>query len=227
MFSAILFDCDGVLVDSEILSLQVEIETLKESGLHFEMNQFAGRFMGMHHTEYVAALDAVCRAETGQALCSNYYTTIKTRCAQVWAESLTEVAGAATLLSRLEPTLPKAIASSSQLGSLRAKVAKAGLASFFGEHVYSADQVARGKPSPDVYLFAAERIEVAPEACLVIEDSANGVLAGLAAGATVWGFTGGSHSWPGHAVQLQEAGAHAVYGSWAEVAAALKIPVSA
>ncbi len=227
MFSAILFDCDGVLVDSEILSLQVEIETLKESGLHFEMNQFAGRFMGMHHTEYVAALDAVCRAETGQPLRSDYYARVAERCERVWADSLTEVRGAAAVISRLDANLPKAVASSSRLEPLRAKVAKTGLAPFFGEHVYSADQVARGKPAPDVYLYAAERIGVAPEACLVIEDSANGVLAGLAAGATVWGFTGGSHAWPGHEDRLSEAGAHAVFSSWADVAEALKIPVSA
>ena len=85
---------------------------------------------------------------------------------------------------------------------------RTGIFEFFDPHVYSADLVAHGKPAPDIFLYAAEKIGAAPARCLVIEDSANGVKAGLAAGMTVCGFLGGGHCFDGHGERLIDAGAH-------------------
>jgi beta-phosphoglucomutase-like phosphatase (HAD superfamily) len=97
----------------------------------------------------------------------------------------------------------------------QSKLERTGLYDIAAPHVYSADLVNHGKPAPDIFLYTAGKIGVAPERCLVIEDSANGVKAALAAGMSVWGFLGGGHCYDGHDVHLSEAGAHDVVYSFA------------
>jgi beta-phosphoglucomutase-like phosphatase (HAD superfamily) len=110
----------------------------------------------------------------------------------------------------------RCVASSTSLAPLRRNLAIVGLLDLFDPHVFSASQVARGKPHPDVFLFAAERMGVAPRDCLVIEDSVPGVLAARAAGMVVAGFTGVSHDKPRMARRLSEAGAGAVIDDFAQ-----------
>ncbi|MEM9233743.1 MAG: HAD-IA family hydrolase, partial [Pseudomonadota bacterium] len=102
---------------------------------------------------------------------------------------------------------PLAVASSSAQIHLDSKIDRYGFAPLFSGHVYSADHVSEGKPAPDIFLYAAEKLGVSSSECLVIEDSAHGVRAGVAAGATVWGFLGGGHILDDHAEQLLAAGA--------------------
>lgn len=116
---------------------------------------------------------------------------------------------------------PKAVASSSSLRRLQEKLSQTGLARYFHPHVYSGEQVQNGKPAPDLFLFAADRLDLSPDRCLVIEDSANGVRAAAAAGMTVWGFTGGGHADAGLASRLSDAGAAQVVPDHAALKALL------
>jgi beta-phosphoglucomutase-like phosphatase (HAD superfamily) len=114
------------------------------------------------------------------------------------------------------------VASSSAPDRIRHSLRLAGILPYFEPHIFSAKQVTRGKPAPDLFLFAAEQMGVAPRHCLVIEDSVAGVTAARAASMDVLGFTGGSHCLPGHGEKLAAAGAQAVFGSMAEVADRLR-----
>jgi beta-phosphoglucomutase-like phosphatase (HAD superfamily) len=118
--------------------------------------------------------------------------------------------------------LPVCVASSSAPGQIRRKLELIGLLKYFGEKLFSATMVARGKPAPDLFLYAAQRLATAPDRCLVIEDSPAGIDAALCAGMTPIGFCGGSHCGPEHAARLQQArGAVLVIGDMRQLAAAM------
>ncbi|CAN5232909.1 HAD family hydrolase [soil metagenome] len=216
-FDAVIFDCDGVLVDSEILAIEVEIALLRDEGLHYEPEEFHDRFIGLHDTAFRDALEADCRARLGAPLRADFLELTHQHRHDACRARLLEVAGAGAALTAL--TLPKAVASSSGQAFLREKLEMTGLVGHFGPHVYSADLVARGKPHPDIFLYAADRLGVAPDRCVALEDSANGVASARAAGMTVWGFTGGSHCGDGQASRLLNAGAHEIVASWAKAQA--------
>jgi beta-phosphoglucomutase-like phosphatase (HAD superfamily) len=212
--AAVLFDCDGVLVDSEVIALEVELAMLAELGLPFERADFAARFLGTHDDAFFAALDADSRAGAASPCRPAGLTRCTPAAAPRWPAGLTVIAGAAEAVAAWPG--PKAVASSSRAVFLQRKLEQTGLWNAFEPHVYSADLVARGKPHPDIFLYAAEQIGVAPERCLVIEDSANGVLAARAAGMACWGFTGGGHCDESSAAPLLRAGAERVLCSWRE-----------
>jgi HAD superfamily hydrolase (TIGR01509 family) len=212
MYDAVIFDCDGVLVDSEILHIEAEIETLAECGLTYELDAYKGRFLGMHHSAFFPALDADFRARLGAPLPADFPARLYARY-DAMEPRMAAVAGAAEAVRGLSGL--RAVASSSQAPALRRKLEGAGLTSLFDPHVYSADLVAHGKPRPDIFLYAAEQLGVAPARCLVIEDSVNGVLAGRAAGMTVWGFSGGGHMDATSEGRLIEAGAERIVPTWA------------
>jgi len=123
-------------------------------------------------------------------------------------EELTVIDGAIELLEGI--ALPKCVASGSEPESLSFKLAHTGLSKYFGPHIFSSRMVKHGKPAPDLFLFAADKMGWKPEECLVIEDSLPGVEAGVAAGMTVCGFTGAGHIRDGHTAKLKKAGAHFV-----------------
>lgn len=214
---AVIFDCDGVLVDSEVLALEVEIELLAEMGLDYDRVDYVTRFLGRSEAAWRDLLDQDCRARTGRPLAEDFLHRNHERLSRAVRERLTEVAGCAAAVAAL--ALPKAVASSSKAAFLREKLALTGLLPVFDPHVYSADLVARAKPHPDVFLHAAGALGVDPERCLAIEDSVNGVVAARAAGMTVWGFTGGGHCDAGAGDRLAAAGADRVIGRWDEAAA--------
>ncbi|MFZ1988435.1 MAG: HAD family phosphatase [Alphaproteobacteria bacterium] len=217
--TAIIFDCDGVLIDSEVLGLEVELRTLAEVGLHYDVAEYHRRFLGLPHRAYLAELDADARAITGRALPADFSATITTRLRESFGAKLTRIAGALELVRALQ--VPKAVASSSLLQSLNWKLEKTELKPAFGDHVYSAEHVKRGKPAPDLFLYAAERIAAVPETTLVIEDSANGIKGAKAAGMIAAGFTAGGHCLPGHDGMLADAGADLVFASFADLDAFL------
>lgn len=212
--AAVIFDCDGVLVDSEILALEVEIVMLGEIGMTYEPAEYRRRFLGLHDQAFYEALDADHRALRGRPLPDGFLHRTHEKRLAACRERLCEVAGAAEAVSAL--SRPKAVASSSGEAFLREKLALAGLLAAFDPHVYSADAVARGKPHPDVFLHAAEGLAVDPARCLAIEDSVNGVLSAKAAGMEVWGFMGGGHMDEDAARRLAEAGAHRLVEDWDE-----------
>lgn len=211
-FSAILFDCDGVLVDSEVVGLEDTADYLSRHGFAWTARDLVVRFTGKRMDLYRAELRREYeRLLAGRATDEGFerlFTGIiemrqaaRHRIEVVPGAGASLAAAAASFAGRL------AVASSSGQQTLDDKIDRFGLRPHFGPHVYSADHVAHGKPAPDIFLYAAERLGMSPEACLVIEDSPHGVAAGVAAGATVWGFTGGGHCLEDHGARLVDAGA--------------------
>lgn len=219
MGRAILFDCDGVLVDSEILAVEVETEMLAAHGLHYEIPEFKHRFMGMSDAAFFAELHADALSRTGSPLPDNFATQCIERLYEVVEQRLVEVEGTRLFLRTLPH--PKAVASSSTSEKLAIKLRKTQLWDLFSPHVYSADHVAHAKPAPDLFLHAAAALGVRPSDCIVIEDSVNGIRAARAAGMRAWGFAGGSHMDDGGRARLRGAGAEVIANNWQDVSALL------
>lgn len=218
-FSALIFDCDGVLVDSEAIAIQAERDLLASWGLVYDFQTFVSRFVGLHNRDFYAALasDAAALGVTlpegfGPALQANNWARFET--------DLTAIDGVAEAATAFSGAL--AVASSSEADKLVRKLQITELHDLFAPHIYSSDLVTNGKPAPDLFLLTAERLGADPAGCLVIEDSINGIKAARAAGMTAWGFTGGGHADPGLAARLQAAGAHGVFASHGEIASALR-----
>ncbi len=209
MFEAVIFDCDGVLVDSEVLAIRGERVALAQMGLDYSPQDYVRRFVGLHDKAFLGQLRADYRARIGAPPPADFEDRIiDGRRREMGA--LTVVDGAGEALAAARARVGRvAVASSSRAHFLESKLKRMALWDAAAPHVYSADLVAQGKPAPDIFLYAAEKIAVAPERCLVLEDSVNGVAAGVAAGMTVWGFLGGGHVFDGHGARLKEAGASA------------------
>lgn len=208
----VIFDCDGVLIDSEPISLATLTRGLNEIGLAIDLEAVRTRFAG---TSMTSIMERVAR-EDGIEAPAGFVERVKAQTLDAFAAELKAMAGIAEALGLLH--LPFCVASSSDPVRLRHSLGLTGLLPLFHGHVFSSAQVARGKPFPDLFLFAAERMGTAPEHCLVIEDSVPGVQAARAAGMRVVGFTGGGH-W-GHdrsGQDLRAAGATMVFSAHAEL----------
>lgn len=209
-----LFDCDGVLVDSEILAHEIETAVLDSIGLHYDRHDFTERFMGMSDAAFFAALEADGRARLGRSIIAEIRPRMDDGLRQAVQDRLSEVPGALRAVSTVRHA--KAVASSSTLHRLGVKLRKTGLWEPFAPHVYSAEHVTHAKPAPDLFLHAAAALATAPAQCLVIEDSVNGVVAGRAAGMRVWGFAGGGHMTDRLTARLSAAGAERIVADWRE-----------
>jgi HAD superfamily hydrolase (TIGR01509 family) len=214
MISAVIFDCDGVLVDSEVLIHEIELEVLADLGLHYDSHDFKMRHLGTSDTAYYQALDRDGLERLGRTISGEVRPMMKARVASVFDERLGEVPGALAAVAALHHA--KAVASSSGVKALDYKLRKTGLWDHFAPHVYSAEHVVHAKPAPDLFLLAAKSLDVRPEDCLVIEDSVHGVTAGRAAGMRVWGFGGGGHMDGRMTARLSNAGAERIVATWAE-----------
>jgi beta-phosphoglucomutase-like phosphatase (HAD superfamily) len=217
LIKAVLFDCDGVLVDSEVIALEVELEMLAEEGLTFDRSDYVQRFMGLSTEAYHAAIDVEAQVRLGRPVSAVIRQSERLRAVMV--ANMTEVAGATDAVVALR--LPKAIASSGSMDGLHRKLTRTGLWPHFAPHVYGADHVRAAKPAPDLFLHAAAALGVAPRDCLVIEDSVNGVVAARAAGMPVWGFLGGGHADDALGARLTTAGAERIVRDWPEASALL------
>ncbi len=209
----IIFDCDGVLIDSEIIAAEVTAEHFTEIGYKISALEVNERFVGFTGPQIAAMVEA----ELGHALPDD----LKAKCdAEIERrlKSVKAIAGVQDLLDTLDH--PRCICSNSGSARLKISLEASGLWDRFRPYVYSAPEVGtkRGKPAPDVFLHAAREFGVAPETAIVIEDSPPGVTGAVAAGMRVIGFVGGAHSWPGHAELLMEAGAETVVKRMRDVA---------
>jgi HAD superfamily hydrolase (TIGR01509 family) len=213
--SAIIFDCDGVLVDSEKIYISVEREQLATIGLEYEFGEYQTRFVGLSYADYLQLLEADYAALDRGTFPNDFVTTLEAVCWQRFESELNAVDGVVGLLDHF--TGQVAVASSSTVEGLHKKLVMTGLHPHFDPHVYSGELVAKGKPAPDLFLFAASQLGRTADQCLVIEDSVNGVRAALAAGMAVWGFTGGGHADEGLSQRLKSAGAHEVFSHFAEM----------
>lgn len=213
--STLVFDCDGVLVNSEEIVQGLELELLAELGLHYDRDEFSRRFLGTSDAHFLAGLSADAMERLGRPLPSSFPNMLKQRAVEAFSAQLHAFDGVTDLILSWPGQV--AVASSSSLPALQYKLELTGILHYFGEHIYSADHVHAGKPDPAIYHHSAERLEVAPMDCIVIEDSVNGVLAAKAAGMHTIGFVGGLHCRDGHDELLLEAGADTVMTSMAEI----------
>ncbi|WP_240558560.1 HAD family hydrolase [Paracoccus contaminans] len=186
--TALIFDCDGVLVDSEPLSVAELGRTLRGQGLPVDDADIYDRMIGRPVAEIVALYAAEHGIDATPAL-----PDYRARVDALFRAGLRPLAGIGAALDAL-PDLPRAVASSSTLPRLHLSLDLTGLHERFVPHIYSATQVSRGKPAPDLFLFAAERLGARPPDCIVIEDSVAGVTAAQAAGMRVIGLTAGGHA---------------------------------
>ena len=201
----LIFDCDGVLVDSEDLACRAVAETLAAVGHVVTEEEIAARFIGVSNRDMVAALER----ERGEKLPATFVADMNRCAAALFERELKPIAGVADVVPGLAP---RCVASSTGPEMLARKLLWTGLAPWFGDAVFSAAAVPRGKPAPDLFLYAAGRMAAQPARCIVIEDSVPGILAAKAAGTTAFGFIGGSHCRAGHGERLTAAGADLVFG---------------
>jgi HAD superfamily hydrolase (TIGR01509 family) len=207
----IIFDCDGVLVDSEVISCRAHAETLTRNGYPITPDQVLTRFLGVSDRE--ARL--IIENEIGRNLPDDFEAQVKAATLKFYADDLRAIAHVDAAIAAI--SLPKCVASSGTPEKIRHGLTCAGLYERLAPHIYSASQVARGKPAPDLFLFAAEQMKVSPERCLVIEDSVPGITGARAAGMAVLGFCGGSHCGPGHAELLRTTGANMTFDDMREL----------
>lgn len=223
MTRLIIFDFDGVIADSEILANTVLAEFVSEHARPMSVDETMATFMGKRFADVIATIEEL----SGRLAPASLPADVQQRTLDRFARDLVEVPGFRAYLDAFS-SLPCCIASSSSPDRLDFCVKLLGLdgifgrAGKFGPNVFSASQVERGKPHPDVFLLAASRMGVAPCDALVIEDSESGVRGAVAAGMTVIGLLTASHIRDGHGQRLLRAGAHAVAKTFDEAAIATR-----
>ncbi len=211
-YRAIIFDFDGVLADSEVLSNSVIAEIVTGLGVPTSLDDAYRTYMGKRLNEVIETIERV----TGRKLPADFTDHYQQRTFEAFRRGLRPVDGARQFIEAWR-MLPTCIASSSSPERLALSLEVLNMATLFEGRVFSASNVARGKPHPDIFLHAAEQLGVKPAECIVIEDSVGGVMAARAAGATAIGFTAAGHIQPGHDARLREAGAGHVVTSFAEL----------
>ena len=184
-FELVIFDCDGVLVDSERLSVRVETEYLAELGWPLTEAEIVERFMG-RTTEF---MDEAIEAQLGSRLPVDWKDQFQRRYLEAYAADLAPVDGITEALDRI--TVPTCVASSGSHDKIRFTLGHTGLYERFEGRIFSGYEVAAGKPAPDLFLHAAATMGADPARCAVVEDSRFGVLAARAAGMQAFGYAGG------------------------------------
>jgi len=211
----IIFDNDGVLVDSERLSNRIFAALLTDVGLPTSFDDSVARYMGRRSSDCLIEVEA----ELGKPLPTDFIARYENECASAITAELTAIDGVTDLLDALEDNkIPYCIASSGTPDEIALRLRTTGLTDRFADRVYSGSMVARGKPAPDLFEFAADRMGFSPDAAVVIEDSPAGVTGARAAGAHVIG-----HADLVTPQRLVDAGAHVVVSGMSQVRALLSI----
>lgn len=199
-FKCIIFDCDGVLVDSEATSIGVIVDLAKEIGQVMNLDAAIAEFSGQS-LKY--CFDYIENA-SGQKFPTNIANIYRTRSYKAFEESLKPIAGIHQVLERL--TLPRCVASNAPLDKIELNLGLLKLTHFFKDNIFSAYDIQKWKPEPDLFLYAAKKMGFEPKDCLVVEDSLAGVLAAKAGGFEVMGYASART-----AAQLEQAGATVFY----------------
>ncbi|MER8962882.1 HAD family hydrolase [Mesorhizobium sp. M0701] len=184
----VIFDCDGVLVDSEMLSVSALLEMIALAGGNVSEDIAYEHFLG----KSMKSVREILASDFGLDLTDQHLTEMRSELMRRFREELKPMPGIAQVLPRLG--VPCCVASSGTLERIRYALAVTGLLGLLEPHLFSAAMVARGKPAPDLFLHAADKMRAAPGNCLVVEDSPAGIEAARAAGMRVLAFTGGSHT---------------------------------
>ena len=209
----VIFDCDGVLVDSEVIAARIEAELLTQAGYEISAEELSEVYAGLTFKDILMAVEEKAQIPFQISLIDQAEELVDRKLkSDVRAiESVHEAVAAVTS--------QHCVCSNSRSERIEFMLRKTGLLPFFSGRIFSALETptARTKPAPDVFLFAAEKLGAAPARSFVIEDSVHGVSGARAAGMRVIGFTGASHSYPGHADALTEAGAETVIRRWPDL----------
>lgn len=212
----VIFDCDGVLVDSEPLAALAYTRIYARHGLEITTDLIT-RCVGMKQEDIIAKIEDL----TGHVLPPNASSELWPEIRQLFSERLKPTDG---IVSFLEGSIfPRCVASSSSLERINSSLSLTGLSNFFGQAIFSSSMVKHGKPAPDIFLHAADKMNTLAGSCVVIEDSPLGVQGAVAAGMTTIGYVGGGHSYQGHAQKLSAAGAVAICSNWIDVQEKLSI----
>jgi HAD superfamily hydrolase (TIGR01509 family) len=218
-FDLVIYDCDGTLIDTETLYGEISLAMCQEAGLsHWTLDHYVDQLVGIPWADGMKIIESAL----GRPLPADFETRIEEAVALRLESELRALPGVREALSAMAGR--RCVASSTVLEPLRRNLALAGLIDLFDPHVFSASQVKRGKPAPDVFLFAAAEMGAEPGRSLVLEDSVPGVLAARAAGMQVAGFTGVAHDKRRMRERLLAAGAAGVvddFRDWPAEAARL------
>ena len=204
-FDLVIFDCDGVLVDSEVISCRAHADVLSRHGYPITQQQVFDRFLGRSTRQAISEIEA----ELGRALPDDFHVQLQDEQFRSFEADLEAVPHIHSALDAIAQAA--CVASSGSHQRMNVTLGRTRLYDRFAPNIFSASQVSNGKPAPDLFLFAASQLNVSPERCLVIEDSVPGVTGGRAAGMTVLGFHGGCHCRPGYGEDLRVAGATATF----------------
>lgn len=213
----VIFDCDGVLVDSEIVAARVEAELLRRAGYDIAAEDLARLYAGLTFKDIMLRIEEETRHVFQASLIDEAEQMVDRRLER----EVRAIEGVHEAVASL--AAPHCICSNSATPRLRAMLERTRLLPFFDSRIFSSRDTpsARPKPAPDVFLHAAETMSADPARSFVIEDSVHGVAGAREAGMRVIGFTGASHSHPGHADMLTEAGAETVIHRWTDFAPVL------
>ena len=202
----VIFDCDGVLMDSERIANRIFCAMLNELGLPLTLDDMFEHFVGLSMPQCVALITQ----RLGRPPPDTFVTELRRRTAAALQVEVTPVAGVREVLDSLR--IPHCVASSGDHHKIRLTLTATGLLERFEGRIFSVEDVGQPKPAPDVFLYAARRLQADPAACAVIEDTPTGVRAGVAAGMQVFGFCANT---PAH--RLRTAGAHTLFADMREL----------
>jgi HAD superfamily hydrolase (TIGR01509 family) len=214
-FDALIFDFDGVLLESEFEANVTLAQLLTDLGHEHTPGEAIRHYTGLNGDDFLAAIER----RIGTRLPPEFHERMKQESLRALEQGVDPVAGAVEFVRALPPDLPKAVASSSSTKWIRRHLEHLGLSDAFGEHVYSGrEHVSRGKPAPDLYLHAADRLGVDIRRSAILEDSEVGAKGAVASGATVIGVAAGRHCFDGHEEMLRSAGIAYVAHDFEDVA---------
>ena len=213
----VIFDCDGVLVDSEIIAARVEADIITKAGYPISAEEISESYAGLTFRDILIRVETEARMPFQASLIDQ----AETRVDKELRRSVQAIEGVHEAVAGVAAR--KCICSNSRTARLDMMLTKVGLKPLFGDQIFSALETpsAKPKPAPDVFLYAADQMKADPNRTFVIEDSVHGIHGAKGAGMRVIGFTGGAHSYPGHADLLTEAGAETVIRRWSELKASL------
>ncbi|MFD1987380.1 HAD family hydrolase [Mesorhizobium newzealandense] len=207
----IIFDCDGVLVDSEPLAAQAYERVYDKHGMPGVNTSIIAQCIGMKQADIIAKIRELTGHQFPAASDGDIWAETKI----LFSQELKPTPGITAFLQTLAGD--RCVASSSSVERINHSLAVTGLAGYFGDAIYSSSMVKNGKPAPDIFLFAADKMDANPADCIVIEDSPFGIQGAVAAGMTAIGYTGGGHTYAEHSARLTAAGADFVCADWHDV----------
>lgn len=205
----VIFDCDGVLVDSEYLGIELAISLLQKYGVDISFEEFTTEYSGLAWADLINKV----KVNKHVTIPNGIHPEFSSNLIKQLQEKLTRIAGTDEVISKIP--LPKCICSNSSKEHVDFVLSLVGLTPLFAPNLFSAVDLGpgRSKPQPDIFLHAAQKMAAKPEKTVVIEDSVHGVMAAHRAGMYVIGFTGGAHTYTGHKEKLEAAGANVVISS--------------